>query len=285
MTIEEMNRLKTELGFTYTKIAEISGLPLSTVQKVLGGITKAPRYETLRALEKALRPVTEEVSGRSASSSKKIYTNPASYGRSFGMVREALPENGSAPKKPGDYTVSDYLNMPDDIRVELIDGVIFDMGAPNLSHQAIVGRLYYLITQFIDEHGGPCVPFVSPVDVQLDCDEKTMVQPDVLIVCDPQKYRDGRIFGAPDFVAEVLSPKSRRKDGILKLQKYSSADVKEYWIIDPSSEKVIVYDLRSEFGMDITIYTFQDKVPVRIYNGDLVIDFTDIKRALQKLTL
>ena len=284
MTIEEMNKIKTELGFSYAKIAEISGLPLSTVQKVLGGITKSPRYETLKALEKALCPDTEASSGRSSSSSGKYYTNPASYGTSYGMIREALPEYGSSPKKQGDYTVSDYLNMPDDIRVELIDGVIYDIGAPILRHQAVIGLLHYLILQFIREHDGSCVPFVSPVDVQLDCDEKTMVQPDVLIVCDPQKFRNGRIFGAPDFVAEVVSPSSVRRDNILKLHKYSDANVKEYWIVDPATEKVIVYDLRSEYGFNIALYTFEDKVPMNLYDGELVIDFTEIKRALQKLT-
>ena len=304
MTIEEMNKIKAELGFSYMKIAEISGLPLSTVQKVLGGITKAPRHDTLKALEKALCPVSRADSGRQSSSSEKYpnqersasfreashpdsddkyYYDPASYGRSFGMVREALPEYGSSHKKQGDYTVSDYLNMPDDTRVELIDGVIFDMGAPILRHQVIAGRLYHLIAQFIDERDGPCIPFFSPVDVQLDCDEKTIVQPDVLIVCDPQKYREGKIFGAPDFAAEVISPSTRRKDYILKLKKYFDAGVKEYWIIDPSKEKVIVYNFTDETPLDITMYSFEDKVPVALYNGDLVIDFTDIRRALQKL--
>lgn len=304
MTIEEMNKIKTELGFSYMKIAEISGLPLSTVQKVLGGITKSPRHDTLKALEKALCPVSRADSGRQSSSSEKYpnqersassreashpdsddkyYYDPASYGRSFGMVREALPEYGSSPKKQGDYTISDYLNMPDDIRVELIDGVIFDMGAPILRHQVIAGRLYYRITQFIDAHGGSCIPFIAPVDVQLDCDEKTMVQPDVLIVCDPQKYREGKIFGAPDFAAEVISPSTRRKDYILKLKKYFDAGVKEYWIIDPSKERVIVYNFTEEAPLDVTMYSFEDKVPMALYNGDLVIDFTDIKHALQKL--
>ncbi len=100
--------------------------------------------------------------------------------------------------------------------------------------------------------------------------------------CDPQKFRNGRIFGAPDFVAEVVSPSSVRRDNILKLHKYSDANVKEYWIVDPATEKVIVYDLRSEYGFNIALYTFEDKVPMNLYDGELVIDFTEIKRALQK---
>ena len=70
----------------------------------------------------------------------------------------------------------------------------------------------------------------------------------------------------------------------MKLHKYSDANVKEYWIVDPATEKVIVYDLRSEYGFNSALYTFEDKVPVNLYDGELVIDFTEIKRALQKVT-
>ena len=91
---------------------------------------------------------------------------------------------------------------------------------------------------------GHCKAFVAPVDVQLDCDDKTMVQPDILIVCDPDKLIKQCVFGAPDFVAEVLSKSTKNKDMNLKLMKYKRAGVREYWLIDTENEKVITYFLR-----------------------------------------
>ena len=122
MTIDEMNERKRELGYTDMRISEISGVPLSTVRKVLGGATKAPRYETIRALTKAL---------------EKPSKSPASP---YSVVREAQPAYGS--KKQGEYTLEDYLAIPDERRVELIDGVIYDMSSPLGHHQIIAGQIY-----------------------------------------------------------------------------------------------------------------------------------------------
>ena len=163
MTVTEMNERKRELGYSYEQIAKLSGVPESTVRKVLGGITKAPRHATLLALSKAFR-------GRSITEEKPSAAyQTAVYG---------------TQKKQGEYTLEDYLALPDERRVELIDGVIYDMSAPTGYHQLIAGRLYAMLLAFISEKGGGGMPFVSPVDVQLDCDDKTIVQPDVLILCD-----------------------------------------------------------------------------------------------------
>ncbi len=118
------------------------------------------------------------------------------------------------------------------------------------------------------------MPFMSPVDVQLDEDDRTVVQPDVLIVCDKSKFRNGRVFGAPDFITEVLSPSTRRKDLLLKLSKYGNAGVREYWLVDLDKKKVVVYDLEN---CDIpAIYNFEDTVPVGIWSGECSIDFKTI---------
>ena len=118
------------------------------------------------------------------------------------------------------------------------------------------------------------MPFVSPVDVQLDEDDRTVVQPDVLIVCDRSKFQNGRVFGAPDFVVEVLSPSTSKKDSRLKLYKYGEAGVREYWMIDPNRKTIVVYDFENS---DIpSIYSFDDKVPVSIWDKQYVIDFSRI---------
>ena len=186
MTIQEMNERKRELGYSYEKIAELSGVPVGTVQKVLGGITKTPRYDTIYALERVLSPYEPIV------------------------LRESVTAYGE--KKQGEYTVEDYFALPDEKRVELIDGKIYDMASPNLIHQTICMEICASLRDFIRKKKGTCIPGVAPLDVQLDCDNKTMVQPDVFVLCDKRKVIDGRLFGAPDFIVEVLSPSTRKKD-------------------------------------------------------------------------
>lgn len=245
MTINEMKALKKELGYSYEKIAELSNLPVGTVQKVLSGITKTPRYDTLRALESAFLP---------------------------DVVRESM--NYGVKKVQGEFTVEDYLGFPEDERMELIDGVFYVMYAPTDKHQIIRDEIYGYFRNHIRKNKGKCLTITSPLDVQLDCDNKTMVQPDVVIVCDRSKFQNGRVFGAPDLAVEVLSKSTRKKDIFIKGNKYSEAGVKEYWIVDPEKKRVYAYlfDV-DEFPI---VYTFEDKVPVGIWNNECVVDFAEI---------
>ena len=232
MTINEMKEKKKEKGYSYAKIAELSGVPLGTVQKIFSGETESPRYDTLTALEQVFNEQLE--------------------------VRE-----------PGGLQ-----------RVELIDGYFYDMASPTFGHQSIGGEIHRQIANYIMEYGGNCRPFIAPVDVQLDCDERTMVQPDVGIVCDTSKIKRFGIYGAPDFVVEVVSSSTKKKDYALKLSKYMEAGVREYWILDFAQEKVLVYFFESDVYP--VIYGFDKPVPVNIYNGELKIDFTNIARWLKE---
>lgn len=282
MTITEMNERKRELGYTDARISELSGVPLSTVRKVLGGITKAPRYDTIKALEKVLGKETAGSDYNSRISDNETtafcYDSCMTSGAPQG-VREAQPVYSI--KKQGEYTLEDYLAIPDERRVELIDGVIYDMSSPLGHHQIIAGQIYFHLVSYISGKGGPCIPFIAPIDVQLDCDDKTIVQPDVLILCDRSKYTPQRIVGAPDFVVEVLSKSTREKDMFLKLNKYRSAGVREYWMVDPDKKTVIAYHFENDD--DLSVYTFRDKVPVGIYGGDCVIDFAPIDDYVSQL--
>ena len=157
-------------------------------------------------------------------------------GESEGMVlREPL--KNYLKKKQGEYNLEDYNVIPDDIRVELIDGVIYNMTAPTSAHQLIAGFIHGKMLSHVLEKKGSCMPMISPLDVQIDCDDKTMVQPDVIIVCDRDKIINRCVYGAPDFVAEILSKTSRRRDSVIKLHKYMTAGVREYWMIDAGTEK------------------------------------------------
>ena len=175
-------------------------------------------------------------------------------------------------------TIEDYYALPEERRAELIDGVIYDMGAPSTLHQMIVLSLCYTIQNQIHGRGGKCRVFVSPLDVQLDSDNWTMVQPDMFILCDPNKLTDRCVVGAPDFVAEVLSPSTRAKDYILKLRKYKEEGVREYWIIDPEKERVLVYHFERE--EQPREYRFKDSIPIGVYGGEMAVNFQEIKKEL-----
>ena len=290
MTLQEMQQRKKAMGLTYEDLSRLSGVPLSTVQKVMSGQTKYPRRGTLEALETALVP--KEECSDTRISPPRSYKNPAfpdeelshssfyNYGHSSpSVIREAQAVYRA--KQPGEFTVADYLKLPDECRVELIDGVFYDMAAPNFLHQRIACRFSYIVQNYIDEHHGRCIPAIAPVDVQLDKDDKTMVQPDFLIVCHRDIITKARIVGAPDFVMEVISPSSRRKDMLVKAGKYAQAGVREYWMIDPEREKILVYDFTSDF--EAFIYGLEDEIPVRIYDGDLVIDMKQIREEIEAL--
>lgn len=253
MTIDDMKRIKQQKGYSYVMISQLSGVPLGTVQKVFSGETESPRYDTLQALERAFRP------------------EPAAN-----VLREDPGYGTANMKRQGEYTVEDYYALPDDQRVELIDGVFYDMAAPTKLHQRIVGEIHFQIADYIKRNNGNCEPLLSPLDIQLDCDDRTMVQPDIGILCDTGKGRKWGIYGAPDFVLEVISPSSRRKDFTIKMPKYMQAGVREYWILDPYQCKVIVYFFESETSP--TIYGFDQPIPVNIYDGKLQIEMTDIAK-------
>ena len=172
-------------------------------------------------------------------------------------------------------TLDDYLALPDDVRVELIDGVFYDIPSHLLVHQRVNGIMLSRILNYIDINGGQCVPITAPTDVQLDCDDKTIVQPDLLVVCDRDKLKSKvRVVGAPDFIVEVLDDSNWYHDMVRKLKKYKNAGVKEYWIVNIEEKSVLVYDFtKSDFP---TEYSFDDEVPVGIWDGKCKIDFKDI---------
>lgn len=177
-------------------------------------------------------------------------------------------------KEYGEYTLEDYYALPDDVRAELIDGVIYDMSAPSIVHQQLAGELYTCLKDFVRKRGRQCLPLFAPVDVQLDMDDKTMVQPDVLVLCNRSKLKERVIYGAPDMVIEILSQTTWKKDVYLKLGKYQHAGVREYWLVDPDKKKVIVYDL--EHTEVPVIYGFEDQIPVRVFNDECVVDLAEI---------
>lgn len=263
MTIDEMKRRKKELGYTNQQLAELTKIPLGTIQKVFSGSTKSPRRDTILAIQRVLCSTDHSADSLPE---KSIYDSP--------IEAKVVCDPAVNYRRKSGYTLEDYLALPEEQRVELIDGVFYDMAAPTTVHQAFGGFIHKKLLDYVLENQGPCMPFMSPVDVQLDEDDKTVVQPDVLVVCDRSKFQNGRVFGAPDFLIEVLSPSTRAKDMRLKMYKYGDAGVREYWIVDPKNKKVIVYDFEND-GIPV-VYSFEDSVPVLIWDGQCKIDFAEI---------
>ena len=170
------------------------------------------------------------------------------------------------------YTIEDIYALPEGERAELIDGQIYYMSPPNTRHQRISSILSRKIGNYIDDNKGKCEVFDAPFAVYLDEKTNTYVEPDVSVICDSDKLDDRGCKGAPDWIIEIVSPSSRRMDYYTKLFKYRTVGVREYWIVDPTKNQIMVYDFENE---DTEQYTFQDSVKVGIYE-DLRIDFTEM---------
>lgn len=162
------------------------------------------------------------------------------------------------------YTIEDVYALPEGQRAELIDGQMYDMAAPNTNHQRLSGKIFRIIGNYIDSNNGACEVFTAPFAVFLDADDKTYVEPDISVICDLDKITDKGCNGAPDWVIEIVSSNSRRMDYYIKLFKYRSAGVREYWIVDPDKERIMVYNFKEESGEE---YSFGEDVQVGIYEG------------------
>lgn len=162
------------------------------------------------------------------------------------------------------YTIDDIYALPDGERAELIDGQIYYMAPPSRNHQKIVGKLFTTIANYIESNNGSCEPYMAPFAVFLNEGDKNYVEPDISVICDPNKLNDKGCVGAPDWIIEIVSPGSRSMDYGTKLFKYRSAGVREYWIVEQEKNRVTVYNFSSD---DTAEYSFTDNIPVGIYPG------------------
>jgi Uma2 family endonuclease len=149
------------------------------------------------------------------------------------------------------YRYGDYRRWPDDERYELIDGVAYLMApAPSADHQTVVFELAFQARAALET--SPCRVFVAPIDVLLpradeaDDEVDTVLQPDVLVVCDPSKITMRGLRGAPDWAVEVLSPSSASHDQTIKLAAYERAGVREVWLVHPTDRVLTVYRLGAD---------------------------------------
>lgn len=259
MTLLELDERRKVLGYSYADVARAVDLPEEDVRAALSGDTRKLHYLKAFALAALLGEGPEET----------IQTN---------CIRETGTYDVDKDRQ-GKYTINDCRRLPDDYRIELIDGVIYQMSAPSVRHQLVVAKLVIAIGRYIEEKKGKCQVLSSPLSVWLGEDDKTEVQPDILVVCDRRKVTDSHIHGAPEFIAEVLSKSTRAKDAGPKLNKYRQCGVRECWLVDLEKEKVIVH-LMQNGPEQVKIYGFDSAIPVGIYGGDLQIDFRKIKESI-----
>jgi Uma2 family endonuclease len=145
-----------------------------------------------------------------------------------------------------EYSYSDYMKWQFQERVEIIMGKIFPMSAPNTLHQHIIGELFFTMYAFFKHTS--CNVILSPIDVRLPVGRqgntfKTVVQPDLCVICDKSKIVTQGIKGAPDLVVEILSPSNRQIEMHEKFKAYQASLVREYWIIHPGEQWMLQYVL------------------------------------------
>lgn len=166
------------------------------------------------------------------------------------------------------HTYTDYSSWDDGERWELIDGIAYMMSAPSVAHQSISGEIFRQLANFL--HGKQCKVFAAPFDVCLfakgDGDD-TVVQPDLLVVCDQSKLDEKRCNGAPDMIIEILSPSTSSHDRIRKLNKYMQAGVQEFWIVDPEHKDVTAYFLIDGVYVVAGAYESGETISVKVLEG------------------
>ena len=163
------------------------------------------------------------------------------------------------------YTIEDIYALPDGQRAELIDGRIYNMAPPARIHQKLITELVSALHQHIRDNNGDCEVYPAPFAVFLNADDKNYVEPDISVVCDKSKLIEKGCNGAPDLIMEVVSPSTQQMDYGIKLFKYRTAGVREYWIINPVTRIVNEYDLENEERT--CKYSFNDEISVCIFNG------------------
>jgi Uma2 family endonuclease len=182
------------------------------------------------------------------------------------------------------FSYADYLAWPENERWELIEGIPFDMTpAPSRYHQDILGNFFLALNKASKDKEKKCKIYVAPFDVRLpegdQSDEEvlTVVQPDISVICDPGKLDDKGCKGAPDFIIEIVSPATAKKDMTLKLHLYEKHGVGEYWVVQPGERIVMVHKLNEQgtYGR-AEVYSQEDAIPLTLQGNTTEINLASI---------
>ena len=292
MTTDDLKKRKKALKLTVADLAYMADLPVSTVSKIMTGETKNPSYTTIEKLDRtlALEEMRVRIEAYKAALEAYVAGHPDEdiderefqrrYKEERGLsdvpipyavphITKELTDGNLASGIPTRVSFDDFSNLAEDRYCELLDGCLIFNNAPNMQHQDIVQHLGRAIDTYISEHNGPCRMYNVGVNVRLGDRDDTVLIPDIAVLCDSDKTDDYGINGAPDWVIEVTSHSTRRRDYNDKMHKYMASGVREYWIVDPDKSRVTTYI--SGEPMMAYIYDFDDEIPVNIYDCALVI--------------
>lgn len=164
-----------------------------------------------------------------------------------------------------DFTVEDIEHLPDGVRAELIDGQIFYFAAPRTVHQKLQAELFYALFHHVKTNEGTCSVFAAPLSVKLVNDGKNYLEPDIVVICDSDHIQEDGCYGAPDLVIEIVSKSTSKRDYGIKMLKYRTAGVKEYWIVDPIRETVMVFWFEDETQNEL--YSLYDEIEFHLFPG------------------
>lgn len=178
------------------------------------------------------------------------------------------------------YTTADIETLPEGERAELIDGEMFMMASPTLTHHDLFVSLLVEIELYIRKNNGKCRALPAPFGVYIKKDDYNFVEPDISVICDKNKLDEKGCHGAPDWVIEIVSPSSKQMDYLRKAALYHDAGVKEYWIVDSQKEAVTIHD--TDCWDAPVCHSFSEQIKVGIYK-DLYIDFPEITKLTKKL--
>ncbi len=166
------------------------------------------------------------------------------------------------------YTVDDIYALPEGERAELIDGQMYGMASPGRTHQQILLSIGRKVADYIEAHHGKYEVNIAPFAVFLNQDNRNYLEPDISVVCDRSKLTEKGCNGAPDWVIEIVSLSSRTMDYYRKLIKYEKSGVREYWVVDPERNRVMVYNFEHETMEE---YSFEEEVISGIFENFSII--------------
>ena len=179
----------------------------------------------------------------------------------------------SLQPQPETITLEQYEALSEDQRIEVFDGIAYDMASPSRIHQSISMQLSTVINSYLLRRKGDCSIFSAPFDVKLSDHPLIIVQPDIMVVCGQDKLDEKRCNGAPDFIIEIVSPGNPSDDYIRKAYYYKNYGVREYWIVDPKRRMITVNYFEGDL-LNIQ-YSFESTIKINIYD-DLFVNFSDI---------
>lgn len=262
-----LQAIRESMGMTQAQLEKKTGIHQAEISKIERGIGN-PSVNTLKRIADATgHRLCISFADRNIQQNEPLSKNAAPYLK--------------AGKMQGEYTIDDVMTLPEDVKVELIDGCIYDMAQPGILHQEISMELSAEIYQFIRKKKGKC-KVLNTFALTFEEDRNNYLVPDLGIICDPKKIHPDMVVGAPDFILEIASKSNYRHDYGVKQKIYMEKGVQEYWILDPMKKCLIVYQYGNENDCIPKLHQLDEVVDVNIYKGELKIDLNPIQEMIQR---